>query len=337
MDKREDMIRFRTEVDIPDFKNKMGYRHPSMVIGSCFAENIGNYLKALCFPIVVNPSGILYNPISIANNLNDLLTGKKFTHEDLFFANGLFNSFSHHSRFSCSDPERTLDQMNVSSSEASEVLNSCHHLFITFGTAWVFSHKTKGLVVSNCHKCPSSMFDRYRLSVKQIIDKWIPLIEQLKANNPDLQIIFTVSPIRHMKDGAHENQLSKSILLLAIEEMVLHFGIGVVSYFPSYEIVLDELRDYRFYAPDMTHPSEVAVEFIREKFISAFLDPESKTISAELEKILPALKHKMLNENTDGYLSFINAQMDKIKQLQIKYPFVDLKTITMRFNEKIAY
>lgn len=330
------MIKFRTEVIIPEFKKKMGYHHQSLMIGSCFAENIGSYLQEYCFPITVNPFGVLYNPISIANSLNLLISGKKFTEQDLFFSNGLYNSFSHHSRFSGSDPISTLAKINTQASEATDVLKNCHHLFITFGTSWVFEHKESRVVVSNCHKLPAATFVRYRLSVRQIIETWIPLIEEMKRLNPDLHLVFTVSPIRHLKDGAHENQLSKSTLLLAIDELASRFGDEVISYFPSYELVNDELRDYRFYAADMTHPSDVAVDFIREKFVAAILDDEAIAISAELKKILAALQHKSMNDNDKGYISFIENQIEKTNQLQIKYPFIDLEIVRVKLSKKIV-
>ncbi len=330
------MIKFRTEVIVPEFKKKLGYHHQSMMIGSCFAENIGSYLQEYCFPMIVNPFGILYNPISIANSLRLLISGKKFTEQDLFFSDGLYNSFSHHSRFSGSDPVSTLARINTQTSGASGVLKKCHHLFITFGTSWVFEHKINGVVVSNCHKLPAATFDRYRLSMKQITETWIPLIDQMRNLNPDLHLIFTVSPIRHLKDGAHENQLSKSTLLLAIDELTSKFGAEIISYFPSYELVHDELRDYRFYAADMTHPSEVAVDFIREKFVAAILDEEAMAVSAELEKILSALKHKPLNNSDKRYVLFIEDQIEKTNQLQIKYPFIDLEKVKKKLDEKRA-
>lgn len=330
------MIKLRTEVDLPEFKRKLGYRHPSLMIGSCFAENMGNSLQELCFPIQVNPFGILYNPFSIANSLGFLIDGKRFTEQDLFYSNGLYNSFFHHSRFSNPDPVNALKYINLQATEASDVLINCSHLFITFGTSWVFRNKASGVVVSNCHKLPAATFEHFRLSVVQITETWIPLIGQLQRINPQLQIVFTVSPIRHLKDGAHENQLSKSTLLMAIDELISRFGKDLITYFPSYEFVLDELRDYRFYASDMTHLSDIAVDFVREKFTDAILDQEAKIISAELEKILPSLKHRPMNKNDSGYVSFIDKQIEKTDLLQNKYPFVDVKRLIKKFFEKRA-
>ena len=329
------MIKLITPVELPNFKNKMGYRHQSMMIGSCFAESIGTFLQELCFPIMINPFGILYNPISIANSLDLLLTGKTFTEQDLFYSNGIYSSFSHHSRFSGYDLSNTLEIINRQTSEAAGVLRKCHHLLITFGTSWVFKHTANGIVVANCHKLPAATFERYRLSVSQITETWIPLIDKMRSKNPDLHLVFTVSPIRHLKDGAHENQLSKSILLLAIDELTSKYGDKVISYFPSYELLLDELRDYRFYAADMNHPGEVAVDFIREKFVASIMDNEAIAFSAELGKILLALKHKTLNSNDNRYILFIENQIKKTMQLQIKYPFIDLEKVKKKLHEKI--
>jgi GSCFA family len=328
------MIKFRTEVEIPQFTTKIGYRNQSLLIGSCFAENMGIYLEQRCFPVMVNPFGILYNPLSIANSLDLLMVRKSFTKQELFFSNGRYHSFYHHSRFSSSDPETILDQINRQAADASDRLKNGSHLFITFGTSWVFEHKLSGKVVSNCHKLPSETFIHKRLTINQITAIWIPLIKQLKEFNPELHIVFTVSPIRHLKDGAHENQLSKSILLLAIEEMVSHFNTNSVCYFPSYEIMMDELRDYRFYGTDMTHPSDLASDFIREKFIATFLDGESQQIISEVDKLLPAIHHKPFNPLEEGYISFVEKQISKLELLQNKYPFVNFTYLRRQFSEK---
>ena len=329
------MIKLRTEVELPEFKSKMGYRHQSLMIGSCFAENIGNYLRERCLPITVNPYGILYNPFSVAGCLEQLMTQKKFEEDDLFFSNGLFNSFSHHGRFSGSDSGKVLRQINSEAIEAFTCLKNANHLFVTFGTSWVFQHKQSGKVVSNCHKLPAAMFSHTRLPVEQITEIWTPLIGQLRIFNPKLRIVFTVSPIRHLKDGAHENQLSKATLLLAIEALIANSGNDVISYFPSYEIVLDELRDYRFYATDMAHLSELATDYIREKFVGDILDKEAQSIINEIDKLIQALNHKPFNPLESGYTSFIKAQLEKLDQLKIKYPFVDLNDLKRKFDEKI--
>lgn len=329
------MTKFRTEVEVPEFKKKMGYRRQSLMIGSCFAENIGDYLHERCLPIQLNPFGILYNPLSIANCLKLVINRKIFQEDDLFNYKGIFHSFSHHSRFSGGDPALMLAQMNGEAASAFQNLKDASHLFITFGTSWVFKHKDSEEVISNCHKLPASVFNHSRLTTEQITTSWIPLIEQLKVINPLLHLVFTVSPIRHLKDGAHENQLSKSTLLLAIDELLQKFGGDQISYFPSYEIVMDELRDYRFYATDMTHLSELSVNFIREKFISAIMDQEAGTISTQTGKLLQSLNHKPFNPKEEGYLSFLKTAFIRLQQLQNTYPFVDFRNINEKFHEKI--
>ena len=330
------MIKLRTEVELPQFIKKLGYRHQSLMMGSCFAENIGNYLQERCLPVTVNPFGIQYNPLSIANCLEQLMRRKNFTENDLFFSNGLYNSFSHHGRFSGPDPGKVLSHINSGAAEALIHLKNATHLFITFGTSWVFQHKESGKVVSNCHKLPAAMFSHTRLSVDQITEIWIPLIGQLRIINPDLRIVFTVSPIRHLKDGAHENQLSKATLLLAIETLIANSGNDLVSYFPSYELVLDDLRDYRFYATDMAHLSDLATDYIKEKFAETMLDEEAQSIINEIDKLIQALRHKPFNPLEAGYISFIEAQLGKLDQLKIKYPFVDLNGLKRNFHEKIV-
>jgi len=313
----------------------MGYRHQSMMIGSCFAENIGNQLQELCLPTTVNPFGILYNPVSIANGLTILLEGKEFTSRDLFFHENLYHSFAHHGKFSRPAHDEMLDFINSKVIEARAVLKGSSHLFITFGTSWVFRFKETGEVVSNCHKLPGTLFDHYRLQVAQITEIWVPLLHQLFVLNPDLHIVFTVSPIRHLKDGVHDNQLSKSTLLLAVDELSSYFGADHISYFPSYELLLDELRDYRYYASDMTHPSDLAIELIREKLETSFFDQEAKLISSELIKLVQANKHRSQNHNNIGFQGFIKKQIEIAQQIQNKYPFIGVDSILKNLSEKI--
>jgi len=328
------MIKLSTEVSLPEIPVKLSYRRKSMMMGSCFAESIGTKLQELCFPIDVNPFGILYNPVSIANSLEILLSGKLFKKEDLFYANGFWNSFYHHSRFSNSDKRECLSGINNKISEAFTTLRESNILFLTFGTSWVFENKSSGQIVSNCHKLPPSTFNHYRLTSAQIVERWIKLIEKILVVNPAIQLVFTVSPIRHLKDGEHENQLSKAILLIAVDELIKHFKGERINYFPSYEIVLDELRDYRFYASDMVHMNEVAINYLREKVASVLIDSEDKKIAAEIEKLRQALEHRPLNAGSDDFQYFIEKQMEKTIQLKDKYDYLDLELILNEFSLK---
>ena len=328
------MIKLSTEVTLPEIPVKLSYRRKSMMMGSCFAESIGTKLEELCFPIDVNPFGILYNPVSIANSLEILLSGKLFVEEDLFYANGQWNSFSHHSRFSDTDKKNCLVRINNRIENAGKTLKECNLLFVTFGTSWVFEDKISGQIVSNCHKLPASTFCHYRLSSGQIVERWIKLIEEILDFNPSVQLVFTVSPIRHLKDGEHENQLSKAILLIGVDELIKHFKGECINYFPSYEIVLDELRDYRFYASDMVHMNDVAINYIREKVTSVFIDSEDKKVAEEIEKLKQALEHRPLNAGSYDYQHFIEKQMEKTIQLKDKYDYLDLELILNELSLK---
>jgi hypothetical protein len=330
------MIKLSTEVSLPEVPVKLSYRRKSMMLGSCFAESIGTKLQELCYPIDVNPFGILYNPVSIANSLEILLEGKLLGEDELFYANGLWNSFYHHSRFSNTDKRESLVTINNRIEEAAKTLKECNLLFVTFGTSWVFEDRSSGQVVSNCHKLPASTFRHYRLTSAQIVERWIKLVEKIYKINQDIHLIFTVSPIRHLKDGEHENQLSKSILLIAVDELIKYFKGVRINYFPSYEIVLDELRDYRYYASDMVHMNEVAVGIIQEKVASVFIDQGDKIIVNEIEKLRQALEHRPLNAGSDEYQHFIEKQYGKAIQLKDKFNYLDLQLILDQFCLKKA-
>ena len=292
---------FFTEIKIPEFPWKMDYSKSMMLIGSCFSENIGQKLIDLKFGIDMNPFGIVYNPESIANSLQILLEKQIFTESDLFQDQGIWSSFYHHSRFSDVDQKAVLEKINNRISSSNEFLKKADFLIITFGTSWVYELKKTGKIVSNCHKIRASEFTRFRLGVSEIAVKWSDLLKKLWQLNPNLKLIFTVSPIRHWKDGAVENQLSKATLLLAIDQLISIFGNQNLRYFPSYEIMMDELRDYRFYAEDMLHLSSVAVDHIFERFSQSMITDETKKISEQVSKIIRATQHRPFNPKSVEY------------------------------------
>jgi hypothetical protein len=331
------MITFRTEVGLPKVARQLSYRRNAMMIGSCFTENIGNFLQKNCFPISTNPCGILYNPASMAECTDFLVKEKQFTEDDLFYANGLWNNFHFHSRFSHPDKESALAAMNDSVSAAASQLRSASHLFLTFGTSWVYRDKENEAIVGNCHKLPANRFIRERLSVERMSALWTELLKRLFILNPELCVVFTVSPIRHLKDGSYENQVSKSALFLLVDQLLSHFNYGKVSYFPSYELVMDELRDYRFYASDMLHLSETATAFVQEKFNDVFLDSESKEINFAVGKLVKSLSHKPFQADSSAYhdlLSNLKAEASKIGE---KYPFVDLTSLINGLIQKKGF
>ena len=242
-----------------------------MLIGSCFAENMGMKLMENRFAVDCNPCGIVYNPESVAQVLERLMDERVVTPDELIWHEGKWMSWGHHGSFSASEREVCLEKMNARIYRGAEQLRRADVLLITFGTSWVYRHLQSGCVVANCHRFPERDFERFRLSVPEIVGLYERLLGQLERINPGVRVLFTVSPIRHWKDGAHGNQLSKSVLLLAIDELVKRRK--RVYYFPSYEIVLDELRDYRFYAEDMLHVSGQAVDYIWSRFRDTFCLP----------------------------------------------------------------
>jgi hypothetical protein len=276
-------------------------------------------METLKYDVDVNPFGILYNPFSVSNGLRILLQQKEFKAEDLIFANGLWHSFSHHGRFSSADKNEALEQINSRIIKSARFLKNAGFLFITFGTAWIYKFKKTGQPVSNCHKIPAKEFERVRLTVDEIVNEYRDLLTEIRKVNQSLKVVFTVSPIRHWKDGAIENQRSKAVLLLAIDKLIKEFGDDFCAYFPAYEIVMDELRDYRFYAEDMIHISDVAVEHIWEKFQSALIDKESQQIAARVQKIVKAASHKPIHKNTPEYNQFVLQIKNQIEELESKY------------------
>lgn len=314
---------FRTIVDAPDYPVKLSYHSPSVWMGSCFTENIGGWVHEMKFPSVVNPFGTLFNPASINENIDLLIEKKQFQLEDLATANGLYFSFNHHTSFSHPDAQKCLARINSSLTEASEFLSKSRFLFLTYGTAWIYLLKETGKVAANCHKLPDRVFERKILSVEEITNSGLKIFEKLKKFNPQLQIVLTVSPVRHLKDGAEENQISKSTLLLAVSRLCKN--LKNVKYFPAYEIVMDDLRDYRFYEEDMVHPNKQAINYIMGKFRESLIDPDAFPVMKEVDKILKAVSHKPFNPNTPEYKKFLEKTLQHCLQSEEKYPFLNLQ------------
>ncbi|NDV81274.1 GSCFA domain-containing protein [Bacteroides sp. 51] len=317
-------MEFRTRVDIPTHSSQISHSDQLMLMGSCFAENIGNMLTDAKFRCDVNPFGILYNPHSIRASLRQIMENKQYTAADLFFHDEHYRSYMHHGSFANNDPKAMLRDINHRISQAHRSLPHLNYLLLTFGTSWVYTLKENGQIVSNCHKMPANTFERTRLTVDEIVKDYTELIQDLRKLNPSCKFLFTVSPIRHAKDGAHGNQLSKAILLLAIERLQEFFTDHVV-YFPSYEIVLDELRDYRFYNEDMNHPSPLALEYVWERFSESFFSRQTQTIIKECQKIKKDLLHRPINKESTAYRAFLKQIVLKINGIEEKYPNLDFE------------
>ncbi len=328
------MSTFRTKIDIPKSKFQLSHNTKSILVGSCFADNIGSQLKTYKFPVEHNPFGVLYNPVSIKNNLEILINKKRFSESDLYYYNDQWLSFNHYSAFSHPDKKVCLKQINERIENAAEFLKKSSYLFITFGTAWVYEFRETGKIVANCHKVPAKAFKRYLLELKDIVNGYTDFFEKLKVFNPEIKIILTVSPIRHWKDGPEMNQVSKSTLLLAIYE--LRKKLPETDYFPSYEILMDELRDYRFYADDMLHLSDAAIDYIWNSFVSTYVDDKSKVIISEIEKLNKAINHRPFNINSKPYQEFAKTHLKYIDTLKKKYPSLDFNKERDFFISKLA-
>ena len=295
-------MKFRTEIIIPPSDFKISHQDKMMMIGSCFVESISDKLKNSAFRVDVNPFGIMYNPISVLMTLQDILKRKEYTSEDLFFHQEQYHSFSHHSRFSGTNKEVVIANINDRIKTANDFISNADYLFVTFGTSSVYYQTENKQVVANCHKLPAMSFVRKRIPEEEIVEQWHDFIIQLREINPKIKLIFTISPIRHWKDGAHENQISKSVLFLAVDKLMQE---SEVYYFPSYELIMDDLRDYRFYAEDMLHPNSLAIDYIWEKFGDAYFSSETKQLIKEWENIRQALNHRPFNPDSQEYKRFI--------------------------------
>ncbi|MDR1171758.1 MAG: GSCFA domain-containing protein [Bacteroidales bacterium] len=319
---------FRTIVKCIASPDKIGYGTPLLILGSCFAENLGLRLQQLKFDVVLNPFGIVYHPAPAAHNLERIIAGNPYTTDELQHHNELWCSFDHHGRFSHPDVSECLRQINAELSRAHDALARSEWLFVTFGTAWAYRLKSSSRIVANCHKFPASDFKRIRFDVDEICAIWEETIDSLRQLNPAVKIVFTVSPIRHLRDGAHENQLSKSTLLLAVDR--LNHELADTGYFPAYEIVLDELRDYRFYNEDMTHPNDTAINYIWQRFCENYVTKDTLQTMKAVEDIIKAVAHRPIH-HTSGCRKFADACLEKISKLKQQYPRFDFTEETELF------
>jgi hypothetical protein len=313
---------FRTKIPVAKPAFLLSFADRVMVLGSCFAENIGSRLEESGFNSITNPFGVLYNPASISLSIRRMIRNEKFSISELSELDGLYHSFSHHGSFSGSNADNTLKNINNLFEKAVGNLKETNCLIITLGTAWVYALAENGRIVANCHKFPEDRFRRFRLSVEDIVEDYVDLFELLTGKNKDLNIILTVSPIRHLKDGIHENTLSKSVLHLAAEKLCGKFGNAV--YYPSYEIMMDDLRDYRFYDEDMMHPSQVAQDYIWDHFSESFMTKSTREIARQVQQIRKAMNHKPLHGTDEPYLRFAQKNIASIEILKLNVPELNL-------------
>ncbi|MDR1680918.1 MAG: GSCFA domain-containing protein [Prevotellaceae bacterium] len=310
---------WQTTIDIPPLPGKLNYRTPALFIGSCFAAYIGEALQQRRLPVTVNPFGTVYNPLSVAQSLQRLRSARPFDDGELICANGLWTTFLHHSHFARPDRATFLRQANEALEKGHDAWRKARAVVVSLGTSWAYRHKESNRIVNNCHKLPAGLFERLFIPCAEAA---AALAEAIKAA-PDRLWILTVSPVRHWKDGAHGNQLSKAHLLTAVETLQQLFPDNTY-YFPAYEIMMDELRDYRFYAADMLHPSPQAIDCIRQRFSDAAFDDETRTVIGEVERLVAARQHRPLHPDSDAHRRFVEKLEKQRQAFAERYPFVDI-------------
>ena len=309
---------FRTHVVFPANTIKITHSNNIISIGSCFSESIALILKEYLFKISINPTGILYNPFSISKALRRLLSKKQYSKDELFSHEGLWKSFDHHSNFNAATWQECIKKINNSFNDACKVISQIDTLIITFGTAFVYYNNDNMQIVANCHKLPNKNFQRSLLPVTEIVDEYTDLFDQFYKQFPNINIIITISPVRHMRDNPHENQVSKAHLLASAYEIEKKFP--KLYYFPAYEIIMDELRDYRFYKEDMIHPAPITIDYIWERFVDTCISEKSKDFISLYQPVLNAKKHNIKENNSDTTNSFGKKNLEHLTSLEKKYP-----------------
>lgn len=326
-------MQFQVAIQINPLEKKINYRDKILLIGSCFTEHIGNALEELKFSVLQNPSGILFDPISVSKNLVSYIDNRQYNEDDLFQLNEVWHSWQHHSRFSNIDSKECLQNINESQTQAHEFLKEADWIIITLGSSFSYrltklAESSKApplegvLEVANCHRAPAQWFKKHLLEIEEIISALDDCIKQLLQYNSKLRFIFTVSPVRHIRDGVIENNRSKARLIESVHHLVNKYE--QAHYFPAYELVIDVLRDYRFYDADLVHPNYMATEFVLEKFSDNCIDEKTRELMEEIKKIVIARKHKPFQPKTKAHLSFLSAHYEKAKALQKQFPFLDL-------------
>ncbi|MCX8478387.1 MAG: GSCFA domain-containing protein [Chitinophagales bacterium] len=301
-----------------------------LTLGSCFSENIGERFGNYKFNIVINPFGQQYNPHSIANGLHRLVTNQVYISEELFEFAEQFHNWDFHSDYSDSNREGALENMNQSFRTAREQLLKANYLFITFGTAHLFRHNESAIDVSNCHKISGSQFSKRYLNTEEIVALMTNAINEVRKANPTCKIIFTVSPVRYLAFGFEENNLSKAYLISAVHELCS--SLSETYYFPAYELVMDDLRDYRFFTEDFLHPNRMATQYVWENLANTIFNDDTKSLLIEIDKVLSAANHRPRNPLSNAHRSFLTKFLKLAEQLELSHPYLNFNSEKALFN-----
>lgn len=325
-----DKISFRTEIQIDKSNFDINHQHKILLTGSCFVENIGTKLQEKKFNVLTNPFGILFNPASIAQSIDDLIIKQAFTEDELVFFNEEWVSFKHHSDFSNPDKAKCLKHINQVFLESKRFIRNADFLFITLGTSIAYRLHSSKNIVANCHKLPANQFEKIHLSTTESLELLAKSLTALRTVNPNIKIIFSLSPVRYIKDNFTENSLSKANLRVCIDELMKSFS--NTYYFPAYEILMDDLRDYRFYNADKIHPSPLAIDYIWECFCQTYFNKETQSLNDALNTISNAYHHIVKKTNNAIVKKFKHTYLLKTNQLLKEYPFLDLKKEKIYFS-----
>ncbi len=332
-------MKFKLTLEAKPSKHLIEYEDKLMLIGSCFTENIGAKFKTHLFNVFENPYGILFNPISVSTALIEIIESKVYSSEDLFQHNELWHSWNHHSRFSAVQKEEALEKINVSIAEAHQFLKTANRLVITLGSAWLY-HLTnnaplgKGQVVANNHKAPSDWFYKSLMGPAELIESLKNLVTRLQAFNPNLHITFTISPVRHLREGLVENNRSKAVLIHAVHELISQ--LDKLDYFPAYEYVIDDLRDYRFYAEDLVHPNFAASGYVWDKLIETYMDADTQLLMKQVAEIQLAFNHKPFFAGSIEHQKFIQSCIQKTESLIDAHPYLSLQGHLAFFRTSVS-
>ncbi|RBL89407.1 GSCFA domain-containing protein [Chitinophaga flava] len=323
-------MQFHLSFPVDTIEPGIHYSDKILLMGSCFAEEIGAKLHEHRFNTLINPHGILFNPLSLTRAITSYLDGKIYTKDDLFQHQDTWHSWDHHSRFSGLTPEATLEQINAAQQEAIRNIEQVDWLVLTLGSAHAYFLKEGNQLVGNCHKVPGASFHKRLLTVEEVVSALDNVMHRLFFRNRKLNILFTVSPVRYIRDGVVENNLSKAVLLQAVHHMVNKFA--RLWYFPAYELVIDDLRDYRFYKDDMVHPNETAVNYVWEHVVKAAVHGSSQPLLHTIAEVNRAAQHRPFNPESSQHQQFLRTYADKVKQLMQAHPHLYWEDLLHHFK-----
>ncbi len=332
-------VKFKLTLSPKQSKYQIGYQDKIVLIGSCFSENMGIKFTNHQWDILENPHGVLFNPVSVQNSIQDCIENKKYTKEDLFLLNDVWNSWNHHSRYSGITQQEALDKMNASVEKSHLFLKNANHLIITLGSAWLYrlseqAPHCEGQVVANNHKAPANWFNKELMQPLVLIKLLQELIQSLQAFNPNLHIVFTISPVRHLREGLIENNRSKAVLIQAVHQVLSEKG--KVGYFPAYEYVIDDLRDYRFYSEDLVHPNYAATQYVWEQFVASYMNDATQSVMKQVAELQLAVNHKPFFVESSAHQLFLQSCISKTEQLLAAHPYLALTNQLAFFKSQVA-